>query len=84
MASPTAYASFLVRMWRECDPERSEVVSDWHGEVEHIQSGQRYTFRTLDETLSFLRRQADVLEVSGQSVDDCSPARGQGENHLET
>ena len=36
---------------------------DWHSEVEHIQSGQRWTFNTMDDLLDFLRREAEEPEV---------------------
>jgi len=38
-----------------------EQATGWQGEVEHIQSGQRWTFSTLDELLGFLRRQAEDM-----------------------
>ncbi|MBC8492368.1 MAG: hypothetical protein H8D43_01180 [Chloroflexi bacterium] len=62
MIDPSTYVSFLVRLWRETNPERTEPVTGWQGEVEHIQSGQRWTFDTLDETLSFMRRRVAALE----------------------
>lgn len=62
MSTPIEYASFLIRLWREATPPLSGEgeggeVSDWQGEVEHIQTGERWTFSTLDELLGFLRRQ---------------------------
>jgi hypothetical protein len=36
-----------------------QPAADWQGEVEHIQSGRRWIFGTLDDLLVFLRRQAD-------------------------
>jgi hypothetical protein len=63
VSAPTRYASFLVRLWREEDPERPGRFGDWQGEVEHIQSGRRWTFARLDELLGFLRRQAEEAEV---------------------
>ena len=59
VSATTRYASFLVRLWREDDPQRPGRLGDWQGEVEHIQTGQRWTFTTLDELLGFLRRQAE-------------------------
>jgi hypothetical protein len=55
----TNYASFLVRLWRKEEPELAEATGDWQGEVEHIQSGQRWSFDMLEELLSVLRRQAE-------------------------
>ena len=64
MTPSTPYVSFLIRMWREPSPEWSDELSaDWHSEVEHIQSGQRWTFSTLDELLDFLRRWVEDSNV---------------------
>jgi hypothetical protein len=70
MTYPTTYVSFLIRLWREATLHQSasppelggteggqEGAPDWQGEVEHIQTGERWTFSTLDELLGFLRRQ---------------------------
>lgn len=57
------YVSFLVRLWRERSPESPAPPTDWHSEVEHIQSGRRWSFSTLDELLAFLRRQAEDPKV---------------------
>lgn len=63
------YASFLVRLWREEDPERSGRLGDWQGEVEHIQSGQRWAFAGLDELLGFLRRQVEEAGAARYSTE---------------
>jgi len=47
--------------------EQPEAVANWQGEVEHIQSGQRRTFDTLDETLGFLRRQTVAPDETSQA-----------------
>ena len=60
------YASFLVRLWREEQPASSEPAADWQSEIKHIQSGQHWTFSTLNELLGFLRRQAEEPEVLGR------------------
>ena len=65
MLDPVIYVSFMIRLWREKCPEPPETTADWQGEVEHIQTGRRWSFDTLDELLCFLRRQSedpDVLE----------------------
>ena len=64
----TEYVSFLVRMWREEDPERPGRFGDWQGEVEHIQSGRHWTFVRLEEMLDFLRRRTEETGASGWSV----------------
>jgi hypothetical protein len=72
MTSPTTYLSFLIRLW--CEPDESPArVAGWRGEVEHIQSGHHWTFDTLDEMLSFLRRQASDLKMLSRSTDGTSP-----------
>ncbi len=52
-----AYVSFLIRLWREDDPDPEAPAADWKAQVEHIQSGRQWTFRTVEETLAFLHRQ---------------------------
>ncbi len=66
MAAPTTYVSFLLRLWREGSPELSGSDADWQSKIEHIQSGRRWTFSTLDELLNFLRRQAEEPDVLGR------------------
>jgi len=60
---PPTYVSFLVRLWREPTLELPEQTAGWQGEVERIQTGQRWEFDTLDRLLSFLRRQVTALET---------------------
>ena len=66
--SPT-YTSYLVRLWRESETEPPEMTTDWQGEVQHIQSGQRWSFSTLDELLGLLRRQVEDLAYLGRLAD---------------
>ena len=70
MTYPTTYVSFLVRLWRETSPELTEPAADWQAEVEHIQTGRRWTFSTLDELLAFLRRQVEDPEVLRWPTDE--------------
>ena len=51
------YASFLIRMWREVDPAAPDIGTQWHGEIEHIQSGRRSSFSTLAGLLDCLQAQ---------------------------
>ena len=53
------YASFLIRMSREVDPAAPDAVAQWHGEIEHIQSGRRWSFDMLDEIPELLRLSAN-------------------------
>jgi hypothetical protein len=73
MSPSIQYASFLIRLWREerTDPARMPV--DWHSEIEHIQTGDRWEFDTLEGLLSFLRREA---EEGGKGGDPERPAGG--------
>jgi hypothetical protein len=61
MNEPATYMSFLVRLWREPSQESAVPPAGWNSEVECIQTGQRWTYSTLDELLDFLRRQAEEL-----------------------
>ncbi len=58
MSPPIEYMSFLIRLWREAEAAAGSASAEWHCEVEHIQTGQRWRFDTLDELLDFLRRQS--------------------------
>ncbi|MBC8163692.1 MAG: hypothetical protein H7Z42_20995 [Roseiflexaceae bacterium] len=46
---PDGYMSFVVRMWRD------QPGGVWHGEVEQIQTGERWSFAVLAHLLDFLR-----------------------------
>ena len=72
---PVTYYSFLVRLWREPDARRAAVACDWQSEIEHIQSGQRWVFDTLDGMLNFLHQRASDLEMLNRSADETDPVR---------
>jgi hypothetical protein len=55
------YASFLIRMWHEADPAAPDAVAQWHGEIEHIQSGRQWRFDAPDEIPELLRLSAIEL-----------------------
>lgn len=57
-----SYASFLIRLWRQTGPLKEQGSNQWQSEVEHIQSGQRWKFNTIEELLDFMRQQAEGLE----------------------
>ena len=46
---PQAHASFLVRLWREGEPDLRETAAGWQGEVQHIRTSQRRDLGTLEE-----------------------------------
>lgn len=50
------YASFLVRLWRSVEPAPAGSSSGWQGEVEHIQSGKRVSFGSINELWEFLHQ----------------------------
>lgn len=50
LTMPETYLSFLVRLWHEPNTEPPMQPTHWKGEVEHIQSGQRWTLETLHVT----------------------------------
>jgi hypothetical protein len=45
------------------------MSADWHGEVEHIQTGERWTFDTLEDMLGSLRRGAEDREIIRPAAD---------------
>lgn len=55
MPTSIQYASFLIRLWREHDPRVPASPAEWQGEVEHIQSGQKWRFARIEEALEFLQ-----------------------------
>jgi hypothetical protein len=55
------YASFIVRIWRRVNGAAKGDDCCWLGEIEHLQSGQRWRFDTLDEVPELLQRQAEEL-----------------------
>lgn len=50
-----SYHAYLLRLWSE----EKEGGEEWHSQVDHIQSGRRYSFDTLDNLLEFLRQQTE-------------------------
>jgi len=62
MAPTLQYASFLIRLWRQESADLVEHPVEWQSEVEHIQTGDRWSFGSLDEVLAFLRDQAGDRE----------------------
>jgi len=69
---PEAYASYLIRLWHgPCRMlAQSTPCASWQAEIEHIQTGQRWTFSTLDDALGFLR-----LQATTDPVDELEPAK---------
>ena len=63
MIQETSYASYLLRVWREDDEQEG-----WQGEIESIQSGQKWRFADLITMADFV--QARVL---GKPVTELAP-----------
>lgn len=70
MRAQIKYRSFLIRVWSEPQVGFPAAQANWQGEVEHIQSGERWTFATMDALLAFLRGQGDVAADSVISTTD--------------
>ncbi len=48
------YTSYLMRLWWETE---EDTLAIWHGEVESIQTGQKWQFDSLELIIGFLRTQ---------------------------
>jgi hypothetical protein len=62
------YMSFLVRLWR--DQPGNVQYCDWHGEIEHIQTGARWSFSTLETLLIFLHQAVIASHSIARSAPD--------------
>ena len=51
------YLSYLLRMWRAREGGRDV----WRASLHSPQTGERVTFRTLEELFAFLRRQTGTV-----------------------
>ncbi len=72
MKPSLTYISFLVRMWREKTAEQSEPAGDWQGEVEHIQSGRKWKFSTVEALTLFLCNPLAGIEPTEEPKEDKS------------
>lgn len=54
------YTSFLVRLWREPQDSGEPPATDreWLAQVEHIPTGERQYFASLEDLFAFIREQA--------------------------
>ena len=68
MPTSTDYASFMVRLWCESDLERGAAPAGWQGEVQHIQTGRRRAFSSLDELLGLLRQATEEADAPGRTA----------------
>ncbi len=70
MSVTIQYASFLIRVWRENKAGETSPSIDWHAEVEHIQSARYRAFVTVEDLLSFLKRQAENIPAYDHPDED--------------
>lgn len=60
------YFSFMVRIWREPNLVHPEQrIGAWQGEVEHVQTGDRWSFEDVETLLAFLRAQMEDRDSEG-------------------
>ena len=52
---PTIQHAYLLRLWSEVWEKR--VL--WRSQIDHLQSGRRAAFDTLEELLDYLRRETE-------------------------
>lgn len=62
------YMSFLVRLWR--DHLGGDGPCGWRCEAEHVQTGMRCRFSSLDQLLTFLRQAASAPESIAPPASD--------------
>ena len=55
MTIPVEVSSYLIRLWREIAP--SAPAPEWHCDIEHLQSGQHWSFETAAALLAFMAAQ---------------------------
>jgi hypothetical protein len=60
----SSYMSFVVRLWS--DGASGEI----RGEIEHIQSGRRWSFVSLTHALDFLRHVVDAPHLLAEPPDE--------------
>ena len=51
-------STFVIRFWREWSP----TASRWRGRIEHVQSGQRADFVSLEDMVAFVRASGAMAE----------------------
>lgn len=69
--SPDPYRSYLIRSWQESVADDAEAR--WYGEVESIQTGQRWRFHNPEAMLSFIRTQVEALASDVPVNEESSP-----------
>ncbi len=61
------YTSFLLRLWREPQPdaEGRTANAEWLVQTEHIPSGDQRYFASLEECFAYIRAQAETATRDG-------------------
>jgi hypothetical protein len=67
LMSHDPYHSYLIRSWLESSANDSNV--HWYGEVESVQTGQKWRFHRLDDLLAFISAQVEA-QASDLSEND--------------
>ncbi len=69
-SSNLEYASFLIRLWRQPPGEDSAVSQqkEWLLQVEHIISGEKRYFSSLDGLYAYLQEQLLLVEDAPDAV----------------
>jgi hypothetical protein len=58
-------AVFIVRIW--CERGDGDcLLPEWRGSVEHVESGQRVFFRSLEAVLDFMKPHLQVIGIDAQ------------------
>jgi len=64
---PAPHTTFVIRIWWAQPATASASAPEqrrWYGRVEHLESGQRMTFRDLSALLAFLQEQSGLLPAA--------------------
>lgn len=62
------YLSYLLRMWR-AQEEGREV---WRASLQHVETGERASFRSLEELFAYLRQQTGVVPDEEQGPEEAA------------
>jgi len=63
MSKIIEYASFIIRIWRISGSQMNLESFEWQSEVEHIQSGNTWTFNSFEQLEAFIRQQFEHAEL---------------------
>ena len=78
------YTSFLLRLWREPPAldEPADADEEWVAQVEHIPSGEKRYFSSLEDLFAFIHEQAAGPHVNkGSAAQRNSEVKRRSTNH---